>query len=263
MGYDPAVIPTWIARPEDIAAKKRDADAGDENLRKDVPNGVIVADATLLTPPPRPNIPVLEKEVPGGPSASERVASPNIAPPGNESRDLARADTIQRLREVGVTQIGDGRWMLTTSHPDGSFTMTPVDPGAVLNQIQSQIVRSPGGGGEFPGSDEISEMVMEELKVNANALFRKIALNPSVYQAHMYVTKVTDPLTGQPLFQGDIGDWLSWCSEYTLDNFYGAAPAMLTGRPSRYQQWKTQQTQGYGAPSVQGNVNMIQRRRTL
>jgi len=109
----------------------------------------------------------------------------------------------------------------------------------------------------MPGMPEISEMMMDELKIKTNAIMKKVALNPSVYWGHTYVTTQKDPDTGEPLFIGDLGDWLNWCNEFTLDKGYGVVPAMIVGRPSFYTYLRQQRI----ATPQQGNIIPLNQRR--
>ena len=72
---------------------------------------------------------------------------------------------------------------------------------------------------------------MENLDINTLALMRRVALNPTVTMGHTYVTNTKNE-AGDPLFIGDLADWINWCCEKSLSLYFGVKFAILTGGPS-------------------------------
>ena len=95
---------------------------------------------------------------------------------------------------------GSGRWMNVDNRTDGSIPMTPVDVQQVLWQRDAEAGRE-----EMPSDTDLSEIFMEEIKIQSNAILKKITLNPSVYWGYTYATKTADK-DDKPLFEGDLGD---------------------------------------------------------
>ena len=66
----------------------------------------------------------------------------------------------------------------------------------------------------------IADDLLDTVKLQTQAILKKVALNPSVFQCYQYVSNVRDPATNKVLFSGDFGDYISWSVVFATRVFY-------------------------------------------
>ena len=141
------------------------------------------------------------------------------------STDGFTENEFDLLGSKGYVRSPDGEWVHLERYPDGRRMITPVNPNAELRRLRE----------ESQGSDvldAVNKNMIEQLQLTTQSIIKKVALNPTVFWLYQYVKSVRDPIAGIPLFEGDMGDFLSFCARFTGEAYYGVVPTYLTNRPS-------------------------------
>ncbi len=100
-----------------------------------------------------------------------------------------------------------------------------VNPNAELRRLREV-------GQDVQVMNKVRESMMSQLEITTQSIIKKVALNPSVFWTYSYVTSVNDPDEGIPLFDGDLGDFVSFCVKFTGEAYFGVVPTIMTNRPS-------------------------------
>jgi len=228
LGFDDTEFPDWWYSP----ARDNVDSTRSETIENDVvdPKSIPSSDSDVLTPAiPKNPIPI--ERVPGRPVFTETNESNRTAPPGSRDVDPNRDGTgftQEESRILGENKIfrsDDGVWRHVEQEPSGRTIITPVNPIAELRRLTK----------ETQGNailDNVNKNMIEMLEISTQSIIKKVALNPTVFWIHQYVTSVKDQNTGLPLFTGDIGDFLSFCVRFTGEAYYGVVPTYVTNRPS-------------------------------
>ena len=140
---------------------------------------------------------------------------------------------INLLAGQQITEVTPGRWMRTHERSDGSIVLTPVDPHRELLSLK----RSAQGDRIM---NAVGEQMITSLSVHTQAIMKKVAFNPNVFQCWQYVSNAVDPETGHPFVSPDwdFGDFVSHCILWTTEHEYGVVPTVIFNRPSRYTRYK-------------------------
>ena len=109
--------------------------------------------------------------------------------------------------------------------------LTPVDPRREILRI-----RRAADGDEIMGA--VGENMVRQLTVHTQAIMKKVAFNPNVFQCWQFVSNAVDEDTGTPFIPPtwDLGDYVSHCVAWCTEHEYGIVPTVLYNRPSRYTQ---------------------------
>ena len=91
-------------------------------------------------------------------------------------------------------------------------------------------------------AEGIADDLLGAVKLQTQAILKKVALNPSVFQCYQYVSNVRDPATNKGLFSGDFGDYISWAVIFATRVFYGVEPMFQINLPSIYTRHKQQRS---------------------
>jgi hypothetical protein len=173
----------------------------------------------------------------GFPSGQHKVEHPKVTE-NNQTQHPATtfhpnaSTTISEEQQRILAQHGiqynatHGKWTKTVRQGKG-FYSEHVDPLVELRKINQERDQ------KFY-TESIADAALSNLSITTQALLKKVALNPSVFQCYQYVSNVRDPDTGAVLFNGDFGDYVSWCVLWTTDKFYGVQPSYIIDRPSEY-----------------------------
>ncbi len=103
--------------------------------------------------------------------------------------------------------------------------ITPMNPHAELRRLRAS-------SQDVQVMNKVRESMMSQLEITTQSIIKKVALNPSVFWTYSYVTSVNDPDEGIPLFEGDLGDFVSFCVKFTGEAYFGIVPTIMTNRPS-------------------------------
>jgi hypothetical protein len=137
------------------------------------------------------------------------------------------AEQVQLLARTGVTYDSvSSMWIKGTPQGRGQYAEV-VNPDTVLIKARDE-------KNQANYMDNIAEATLNNLSMTTQAILKKVALNPSVFQCFQYVSNVRDPDTGAVLFNGDFGDYISWAVLWATDKFYGVQPSYMVDRPSEY-----------------------------
>ena len=140
---------------------------------------------------------------------------------------------VSLLKERAITEVTPGQWMHTVKQANGSILLTPVDPRQELLTIKRE-----AQGDEIMGA--VGEHMIQQLSVHTQAIIKKVALNPNVFQCWQFVSSARDQDTGDPFIPPtwDLGDFINHCVLWTTENEYGVVPTVLFNRPSRYTRFR-------------------------
>lgn len=167
--------------------------------------------------------------------STSQDSTPSDSPRHDGTRgtsQLSESD-LKLLASQLITEVTPGRWMRTVERSDGSIVLTPVDPHRELLSLK----RSAQGDRIM---NAVGEQMITSLSVHTQAILKKVAFNPNVFQCWQYVSNAVDPETGHPFVSPDwdFGDFVSHCILWTTEHEFGVVPTVIFNRPSRYTQYK-------------------------
>jgi hypothetical protein len=253
-GYDPAKTPSWFG----CSGKSVDANSGDgvQNAKDAAPHGkdgILGVDIRrnggadgkngegdgkklifIALPPTLGEGEFREQKTPTSTptlstSLGHQTVNSSPSPTSFSSQQLAS------LSQQGIRYYQEhNAWVKTVQMGNGVYSER-VNPWEVLSQLEAEIQAEQTRSSL---EKDIVEGLLESVKVNTQAILRKVALNPSVYQCFQYVSNVRDLESGRVLFGGDFGDYISYCVLYATRNIYGVEPSFIVDLPSLYTQHK-------------------------
>ncbi len=243
LGYSDSKFPAWWYSParegiegqeveqprievQEVEQPRTEVQEGEETAGKRTHTEA--GEAYAPTPPdkPRPREDRLRRPpVPVPASASDALPAPASASSAFSDLEM----TI--LREQGISEITPGQWMRTEQLADGRIMLSPVDPRQELLSI-----RRSTEGEQIMGA--MGENMVNQLTVHTQAIMKKVAFNPNVFQCWQFVSNALDEDTGNPFIplDWDLGDYVSHCVAWCTEHEYGIVPTVLYNRPSRYTQ---------------------------
>jgi len=204
-GFEDNEFPDWWYSPaRSIDEQPRPTSKKGEQIELKTKEAIALTPAT-------PRIPAPSEEGSGRPPLRDQNGSERV---GSAESDLTRREstgsdfTQNEIDLLGANKIvrgEDGIWKHIETEPSGRTIITPVNPIAELQRISSQ-----AQGDAI--LQNVNKNMIEQLEISTQAIIKKVALNPTVFWLHQYVTSIRDKSTGLPLFVGDIGDFLSFCA---------------------------------------------------
>jgi ubiquinone biosynthesis protein Coq4 len=143
----------------------------------------------------------------------------------------ARQIVAERLggsqtHDPNMVQLPEGGWGRLVQKQDGGYMVAPVQEAPPTIEVDDDF------------ESAVNTVTREELKVTALAIMKKVAMSPSTVMGYAYLQSMkTDE--GVPYFEGDIGDFFNYCVKFTLKFGFGAELAIVTGKPTLSDLFKT------------------------
>jgi hypothetical protein len=217
-GYTEADFPEWWVPPTDPKGDPKDLQD-----QPKTPTGHV-------EPPENTANRNVVQEVNGGVGGVSTVGGSGLPAPKTGTEGIQTgaegaytAEQVSLLASKGVSYSPDtNTWVRVTPQGRGQYAEV-VNPDTVLIKARDE-------KNQANYMDNIAEATLNNLSMTTQAILKKVALNPSVFQ---YVSNVRDPDTGAVLFHRDF-DYISWAVMWATDKFYGVQPSYMVDRPSEY-----------------------------